>query len=144
VAGNSLCEPGFVHKPESNLHALPVPARTLDTTHRLVTFQWLGHSSFLIITPAGTVALTDPHSQRVPPTRPDSVTISNENPTRNQAWSVPGDARVLRGRMPTGERIEVNVTAGGLAMKGLPSSGGSTPDMPVQSTSFVFRTQGLC
>jgi L-ascorbate metabolism protein UlaG (beta-lactamase superfamily) len=144
VAADSLCEPGFVHRPESNLRAIPV-ARTLDTPPRLVTIQWLGHSSFLIITPGGIAALTDPHSRHVSPTAPDIVTISNENPTHNQAWSVPGNARVLRGRMPNGEWIEVNVTAGDLAIKGLLSPGGNAIDMPVQNnTIFAFRTEGLC
>jgi L-ascorbate metabolism protein UlaG (beta-lactamase superfamily) len=116
----------------------------LDTTHRLVTFQWLGHSSFLIITPGGTIALTDPHSQHVSPTALDIATISNENPTHNQAWSVPGNTQALPGRIPSGKRIEVNVTAGDLAIKVLPISGGNTPNMPVQNTIFVFRREGLC
>jgi L-ascorbate metabolism protein UlaG (beta-lactamase superfamily) len=143
-AAESLCEPGFVHGPGSNLRAIPVAASTPDTTPRVVTIQWLGHSSFLIITPGGTTALTDPHSRHASPTEPDIVTISNEHPTHNQVRAVPGSARVLRGRTPEGEWIEVNVTVGDLSIKTLPSSGGNAIDIPVQNTIFVFRAEGLC
>jgi L-ascorbate metabolism protein UlaG (beta-lactamase superfamily) len=140
MAAESLCEPGFVQGPASNPRAIPVAARNPDA----VTIQWLGHSSFLIITPGGTTAVTDPHSWHVSPTAPDIVTISNEHPTHNQARSVPGNARVLRGRTPEGEWIEVSVSVGDLSIKGLPSSGGNSFEIPVQNTIFVFRTEGLC
>jgi L-ascorbate metabolism protein UlaG (beta-lactamase superfamily) len=72
------------------------------------------------------------------------VTVSNEHPTHNQVRSVPYGARVLRGRTPEGEWIEVDVTIGDLSIKGLPSSGGNSLEIPVQNTIFVFRTEGLC
>jgi L-ascorbate metabolism protein UlaG (beta-lactamase superfamily) len=123
---------------------MPVAGAPLDTTPHGVTIQWLGHSSFLIITPGGTTALTDPHSRHVSATAPDIVTISNEHPTHNQARSVPGSARVLRGQTPEGDALEVNVSVGDLAIRGLLSSGGNSLAMPVQNTIFVFRTEGLC
>jgi L-ascorbate metabolism protein UlaG (beta-lactamase superfamily) len=144
VAAERLCEPGFVRRPMLNLRAIPVAASNPDTTPRMVTIQWLGHSSFLIITPGNTTALTDPHSRHASPTAPDIITISNEHPTHNQARSVPGSARILRGQTPEGEAHEVNVTAGDLSIKGLPSSGGNAIDIPVQNTIFVFRTESLC
>ena len=144
VAAERLCEPGFVRRPVLNLRAIPVAASNPDTTPRMVTIQWLGHSSFLISTPGHTTALTDPHSRHASPTAPDIITISNEHPTHNQARSVPGSARILRGQTPEGEAHEVNVTVGDLSIKGLPSSGGIAIDMPVQNTIFVFRTEGLC
>jgi L-ascorbate metabolism protein UlaG (beta-lactamase superfamily) len=144
VAAETLCEPGFVRGPRSSPRAIPVAAGNPDTTPRVVTIQWLGHSSFLIITPGGTAGLTDPHSRHTPPTVPDVVTISNEHPTHNQVQSVPGSARVLRGRTLDGDWVEVNVTVGDLSVKGLPSSGGNAIDIPVQNTVFVFRTEGLC
>src|SRR5262245_25569424 len=106
AAAENLCEPGFVRRPESDLRALPVSAVHPDTIPRPVRIQWLGHSSFLIITPAGTTALTDPHPGHASPTVPDIVTISNEHPTHNYARSAPGSAQVLRGRTPTGDRVE--------------------------------------
>jgi L-ascorbate metabolism protein UlaG (beta-lactamase superfamily) len=144
MAAESLCEPGFVQGPMSSPRAIPVAARNPDATPRVVMIQWLGHSSFLIITPGGTTAVTDPHSRHVSPTAPDVVTVSNEHPTHNQARSVPGNARVLRGRTSEGEWIEVNVTVGDLSIKSLPSSGGNSLEIPVQNTIFVFRTEGLC
>ena len=144
MAAESLCELGFVRGPRSNLRALPVATSNPDTIPRVVTIQWLGHSSFLIVTPGGATALTDPHSRYASPTVPDIVTISNEHPTHNQAQSVPGGARVLRGRTSDGEWIEVNVTVGDLSIKSLPSSGGNAIDIPAQNTIFVFRTEGLC
>ncbi len=144
VAAESLCEPGFVRRPESNRRAVPVAARNPDALPRVVTIQWLGHSSFLIITPGGTTAVTDPHTWHASPTTPDVVTVSNEHFTHNQVRSVPGSARVLRGRTPEGVWIEVNVSIGDLSIKSLPSSGGNAMEIPVQNTIFVFRTEGLC
>jgi L-ascorbate metabolism protein UlaG (beta-lactamase superfamily) len=144
MAAESLCEPGFVHGPTIGSRAIPVAASTPDAALRVVTIQWLGHSSFLISTPGGVAAVTDPHSWHTSPTAPDVVTISNEHPTHNQVRSVPGSTRVLRGRTPDGEWIAVNVTIGDLSIKGLPSSGGNSLEIPVQNTIFVFRTEGLC
>jgi L-ascorbate metabolism protein UlaG (beta-lactamase superfamily) len=144
TAAESLCEPGFVRGPRSNLRPLPVAATSPEVSLRVVTIQWLGHSSFLIITPGGTTALTDPHSWQPSPLPPDIVTISNDHPTHNQARSVPGSARVLRGRTPEGEWIEVNVAIGDLSIKSLPSTGGNAIEIPVLNTIFVFRTEGLC
>jgi len=144
MAAESLCEPGFVHGPESTLRPIPVAATSPDDRLRVLTIQWLGHSSFLLITPGGTTAVTDPHSWQPSPLPPDVVTISNDHPTHNQARSVPGSARVLRGRTPQGEWIEVNVAIGDLSIKSLPSSGGNATEIPAQNTIFVFRTEGLC
>jgi L-ascorbate metabolism protein UlaG (beta-lactamase superfamily) len=144
LAAESLCEPGFVRRPELNPRAIPVAASKPDTTPRVVTIQWLGHSSFLITTPGDTAALTDPHPRHTSPLVPDIVTISNEHSTHNQARSVPGSARVLRGRTANGEWVEVNVIVGDLSIKSLPSSGGNAIDIPVQNTIFVFRTVDLC
>jgi L-ascorbate metabolism protein UlaG (beta-lactamase superfamily) len=144
LAAESLCEPGFVRRPEANPRVIPVAASNPDTSLRLVTIQWLGHSSFLITTPGGTAAVTDPHPRHTSPMVPDIVTISNEHSTHNQARSVPGSTRMLRGRTADGEWVEVNVIVGDLSIKGLPSSGGNAIDIPVQNTIFVFRTEGLC
>src|SRR5262245_38582426 len=144
LAAESLCEPGFVQGPGSNPRAILVATRTPDPTPRVVMIQWLGHSSFLISTPGGATAVTDPHTWYTSPMSPDIITISNEHPTHNQARSVPGNARVLRGRTSEGEWIELNVTVGDLSIRGLPSSGGNAIEIPVQNTIFVFRTEGLC
>jgi L-ascorbate metabolism protein UlaG (beta-lactamase superfamily) len=144
MAAESLCEPGFVRRPRATSRPIPVAAMSLDDTLRVVTIQWLGHSSFLVITPGGTVAVTDPYFWQPPSLPPDVITISNDHPTHNQAQSVPGSARVLRGRTPEGEWIEVNVVIGDLSIKSLPSSGGNATEIPAQNTIFVFRTEGLC
>jgi L-ascorbate metabolism protein UlaG (beta-lactamase superfamily) len=75
---------------------------------------------------------------------PNVVTVSNEHPTHNQVRSVPGSPRVLRGRTPEGEWLEVDTTIGDLSIKGLPSSGGNAIEIPTQNTIFVFRTEGVC
>jgi L-ascorbate metabolism protein UlaG (beta-lactamase superfamily) len=144
IAAESLCEPGFVRGPGSNLRPIPADAISPETAPRMVTIRWLGHSSFLIITPGGTTAVTDPHSWKASPLPPDIVTISNDHPTHNQPQSVPGNAQVLRGRTPEGAWIEVNVAIGDLSIKNLPSSGGNALEIPAQNTIFVFRTEGLC
>jgi L-ascorbate metabolism protein UlaG (beta-lactamase superfamily) len=144
LAAESLCEPGVVRGPESILRPTLVAVTAPDPLSQMVTIQWLGHSSFLIITPGGTTAVTDPHSWKPSPQAPDIITISNDHPTHNQLRSVPGSPRVLRGRTPTGEWIEVNVALGDLSIRSLPSSGGNATEIPVQNTIFVFRTEGFC
>jgi L-ascorbate metabolism protein UlaG (beta-lactamase superfamily) len=144
MAAESLCEPGFVRGPAAQPRAITVAARNPDATPQVVTIRWLGHSSFLIATPGGTTAVTDPHTWHASPAVPDVVTVSNEHSTHNQVRSVPGNARVLRGRTLEGEWIAVHVTVGDLSIDGLPSSGGNAIEIPVQNTIFVFRTEGLC
>jgi L-ascorbate metabolism protein UlaG (beta-lactamase superfamily) len=143
MAAESLCEPGFVQEPSTSQRVMPVAASNAETIARVMTVRWLGHSSFLLITPGGATALTDPHSWHVSPMPPDVVTISNEHSTHNQAHSVPGSARVLRGWTAEGKAVEVNVTVGDLSIKGLPSTSGDSIDVPVQNTIFV-RAEGLC
>ena len=144
LAAESLCEPGLVEWRGSAPRVMPVSTSVADASTRVVTIQWLGHSSFLIATPGGTTALTDPHPWHSPAVVPDVVTISNEHPTHSQARAVPGNPRVLRGRTPEGDWMEVNVTIGELAIKSLPSSGGNAYEVPTQNTIFVFRAEGLC
>jgi len=141
-AAESLCEPGFVQTPAPQRQIIPVSAGV--TPPRALMVQWLGHSSFLVITARGTTALTDPHSWHPPPIKPDVVTVSNEHPTHNQLGAVPDGTRILKGRTPEGEWVEVNVSIGDLSIKSLPSSGGNSLEMPARNTIFVFRAQGLC
>lgn len=143
-AAESLCEPGFVQAPPGTLRAIPVALAGQEASPREVRIQWVGHSSFLLTTPGGTTALTDPNAAYPPPLTPDVVTISNEHFTHNQARTVPGDARVLRGRGTSGEWVEVNVTIGDLSIKSIPGSGGIAPGVSVENTIFVFRAEGLC
>lgn len=143
-AAESLCEPGFVRGPTSVLDPVPVAFFAQTPLTREVTIHWVGHSSFLIITPGGTAALTDPNAAHPSSITPDVVTISNEHSTHNQAWVVPGNPRLLRGRTPTGEWVEVNVTVGDLSIKSIPCSSGTSPTGPALNTIFVFRAEGLC
>jgi len=143
-AAETLCEPGLVHHPPTAPRAVPVAFHPAVAASGMVTIQWMGHSSFLIVTPGGTTALTDPHSWHPAPVAPDAVTISNEHPTHNQARSVPGNPRILRGRMPDGEWIEVNVTLNDLTIKSLPSPGGNSLQVSARNSIFVFRAAGLC
>jgi L-ascorbate metabolism protein UlaG (beta-lactamase superfamily) len=142
MAAESLCEPGFVQTSPPRPHIIPVSAEAAPPQAMVV--QWLGHSSFLIITPGGIAALTDPHSGHPPPIKPDVATISNEHPTHNQVRAIPDSTRVLRGRTPEGEWVEVNVSVGDLSIKSLPSSGGNSLEVPARNSIFVFRAQGLC
>jgi L-ascorbate metabolism protein UlaG (beta-lactamase superfamily) len=144
-AAESLCEPGLVQgPPRLRPRLIPVALAAQDPSTRAVTIQWLGHSSFLIITAGGTTALTDPHGEPGSAPNLDVVTISNEHSTHNQARAVPGNPKVLRGRTPTGEWLEVNVTVGDLSIKSIPGSGGFAPDVLANNTIFAFRAEGLC
>jgi L-ascorbate metabolism protein UlaG (beta-lactamase superfamily) len=141
-AAETLCEPGVVRRPSPAARAVPVAFHAAATP--LVTIQWVGHSSFLIVTPAGIAALTDPNAWHPSPVAPDVVTISNEHPTHNQARAVPGSPRALRGRTPAGEGVEVDVTIGDLRIRSLPSDGEPAPERPSRNSIFVFRAEGLC
>ena len=143
MAAESLCDPGFVHGPAVAPSARPVAAVTA-TTPDGVAVQWLGHSSFLIITPGGTTALTDPHPRHTARTTPDVVTVSNERPTHNQVHTVPGQGLILRGPTSTGESAWINVTVGDLSIRGMPSSDLTALDSPPPNTVFIFRANGLC
>jgi L-ascorbate metabolism protein UlaG (beta-lactamase superfamily) len=144
AAAETMCEPGFVRRPTGTPAVVPVSLPLLAASPGVVTVQWVGHSSFLIVTPAGTAALTDPNPWHPTPVAPDVVTISNEHPTHNQARSVPGSPRILRGHTPDGEWLEVNVAIGDLTIKSLPSAGGNALEIPARNTIFVFRAEGLC
>jgi hypothetical protein len=45
MAAASLCEPAWVHGAQPIPRALPEAANGRDATPRVVTIQWLGHSS---------------------------------------------------------------------------------------------------
>jgi hypothetical protein len=83
MAAASLCDPAWVHGPQSIPRALPVAADGRDAISRVVTIQWRGHSGSLISMPEGTVVVTDPHPRHESPFTPAIVTISNDHPTDN-------------------------------------------------------------
>lgn len=144
MAAESLCDPGFVHGPAPTPAVRLVAATATETIPDGVTIQWLGHSSFLIITPGGTTALTDPHPWHTARTTPDVITVSNERPTHNQVHTVPGQGQILRGPTSTGESAWINVTVGDLSIRGMPSSDLTAIDAPPPNTVFIFRANGLC
>jgi L-ascorbate metabolism protein UlaG (beta-lactamase superfamily) len=144
TAAETLCEPGYVRLPTGTPKVVPVAFSMRAASPDRMTIQWVGHSSFLIATATGTMALTDPNSWHPATVTPDVITISNEHFTHNQARSVPGNPRVLRGYTPEGEWVGVNVTIGDLTINSLPSSGGNALEIPSPNTIFVFRAAGLC
>lgn len=144
MAAEPLCEPGFVHRPSARPKVTSAAFSIPAASPGVVTIQWMGHSSFLIVTPVGVAVLTDPHTWHPTPVTPDVVTISNEHPTHSQTRSVPGNPRTLRGYTLEGEWHEVNISISDLTIKSLPSSGGNAREIPARNTIFVFRAEGLC
>jgi L-ascorbate metabolism protein UlaG (beta-lactamase superfamily) len=144
IAAETLCEPGFVRSPTASPTLLPVSFSRPASAFGVVAIRWVGHSSFLIVTPAGVTALTDPSAWHPSIVAPDVVTISNEHPTHSQVRSVPGTPRILRGYTPEGVWTEVNATIGDLTINNIPSTGGNAQEFPTRNTIFVFRAEGLC
>lgn len=107
TAAEPLCEPGFELHPTAVPRVVSVSFAMRAVSPGDVIVRWLGQSSFLIVTPAGNTVLTDLHPWLPDAVTADVVTVSNEPLTHNQARSVPGHSRILRGRTPEGQWLEV-------------------------------------
>src|SRR5712664_3640735 len=62
-----------------------------------VAITFLGHSSFLIESPAGVRIVTDYNDMIRAPVTPDVVTMNNAHPTHYSEWVEPGVKYTLRG-----------------------------------------------
>lgn len=102
--------------------------------------KWLGHAAFLITSDTGTKIITDPYARRddlsYGPIKEsaDIVTVSHDHSDHNNAASVQGNPRVIRGT------AEVK----GIKFKGIPThhdeSGGNRRG---NNTIFCFEVDGV-
>lgn len=141
------CEPGYVRHWQPMLPilrvAMPRPTAEADSG---VQLEWLGHSSFLMTSPAGLRVLIDPSALYPPSPTPDVVTVSNLHGTHNAVDGIPGTPRVLWGLRPDGRWNRMVQTIQDVSLFNVPSyaSRMQLEESPVQNSIFVFRTGGLC
>ncbi|ETX05318.1 MAG: hypothetical protein ETSY2_23670 [Candidatus Entotheonella gemina] len=142
------CEPGYVRHWQRGLPirraATHGPVATSETS---VQLEWLGHSSFLMTSPAGLRILIDPSALYPPSPTPNLVTVSNLHGTHNAVEWVPGTPRVLWGLSPQDASWNrIALTIQDVSLFNIPSyaSRSQLEESPVQNSIFVFHTGGLC
>jgi L-ascorbate metabolism protein UlaG (beta-lactamase superfamily) len=143
------CEPGYVrHRPPGMPPivrvAMPAEAATPAGSPQL---EWLGHSSFLLTSPAGLRILIDPSALYPPSPSPEVVTVSNLHGTHNAVEWVQGKPRVLWGLSPSdGGWNRIAETMEDVSLFNIPSyaSRDLLQESPVHNSIFVFHVGGFC
>jgi L-ascorbate metabolism protein UlaG (beta-lactamase superfamily) len=123
-----------------------VAYRPAATTGAPVLLEWLGHSSFLLTSPAGLRLLTDPNDFHPLRLAPDLVTVSNLHMTHAAVSQVPGSPQILWGLTPDRGWNRIMLTRQDVSLFNLPSYASRTEpeDSPIQNSIFVFHIGGLC
>jgi L-ascorbate metabolism protein UlaG (beta-lactamase superfamily) len=112
-----------------------------------VELTYLGHSSFLIVSPGGATAVTDYNGVHRAPFAPDIVTMNNAHSTHFTDYVEPGVKHVLRG-WPTGSATMAvhDLTYLDMRVRNVPTNardweGGTRV---AGNSIFVFEVAGLC
>ncbi len=140
------CEPGLVEQEVPQPFIILASYHPVGTSMSGVTIEWLGHSSFLLISPGGIRLLTDPHGFHSSSESPDIVTVSNLHVTHSGTEHVAGTPRILWGITPEREWNRIVLTVKDVSLFNVPSyaSRSELEKSPIQNSIFVFRTGGLC
>ena len=141
------CEPGYVRQWQPELPIMPVALKGLAATAEAgVQLEWLGHSSFLLTSPAGLRVLIDPSALYPPSSAPDVVTVSNLHGTHSAVEWVLGAPRVLWGILPDARWSRIMLTIKDVSLFNVPSYASpiQLEESPVHNSIFVFRAGGLC
>lgn len=110
-----------------------------------VRLSFLGHSSFLIETPAGVSAVTDYNGYYQPPLVPTIVTMNNAHSSHYASSIDPGVKHVLRGWAESGGWAEHDIEEGDLRVRNIPTAvRGRGGDQALSNSIFVFETADLC
>ena len=112
----------------------------------VVTITFLGHATFSIETPGGTLAATDYSGRHNPPRVPDVVTMNHAHSTH---FTDHPDARiphVLRGWRQDGGPASHDLKVGDLRIRNLPTNirGWDGGTRRYGNSIFVFESAGLC
>ena len=143
------CDPSFVrqwHLPPVTRIAYRLAAATPEAPPGAVRLEWLGHSSFLLTSPAGTRMLTDPHAYYTLREALDASTISNLHITHSDVRGLPGNPRLLWGMTREQGWNQLALMIRDIGVFNVPSylSRVEPEQSPIQNSIFVFRTGGLC
>jgi L-ascorbate metabolism protein UlaG (beta-lactamase superfamily) len=110
-----------------------------------VSVSFLGHSSFLIESPAGVRVVTDYNDAIRAPVTPDIVTMNNAHPTHYSEAVEPGVKYVLRGWDPAGGVASHRLEYRDVRIRNVPTNvrefGGTRYN---GNSIFVFEVADLC
>lgn len=110
-----------------------------------VGLTFLGHSSFLLETPAGVTVVTDYNDHVKPPLVPRIATMNNAHDTHYTLRPDPRIEHVLRGWNPAGGPAEHDLVVEDLRVRNVPTAvHGRTGDQALSNSIFVFEVADLC
>jgi len=110
-----------------------------------VSITFLGHSSFLIESPAGVRIVTDYNDAIRAPVTPDVVTMNNAHPTHYSEWVEPGVKYVLRGWDPAGGVASHHRDYRDVRIRNVPTNVRELGGTRYNGNSiFVFEVADLC
>jgi L-ascorbate metabolism protein UlaG (beta-lactamase superfamily) len=141
------CEPGYVQNSPEGIPFIRVALqRAADSSENPVLLTWLGHSSFLLTSPAGLRLLIDPSAWHPLSAVPDVVTVSNLHGTHRAVEARMSTADILWGMHPEQGWRRIVSTIRDVELFNIPSY--ATREMPqdsaIHNSIFVFRVAGLC
>jgi L-ascorbate metabolism protein UlaG (beta-lactamase superfamily) len=121
-------------------------ARLVAAEAGVTTITFLGHATFVIESPGGTMAATDYSGRHQPPRVPEIITMNHAHSTH---FTDSPDARipnVLRGWRPDGGPANHDIKVGDMRVRNLPTNirawdGGTRR---YGNSIFVFEAAGLC
>jgi L-ascorbate metabolism protein UlaG (beta-lactamase superfamily) len=120
-----------------------------NATSAPVTIEWMGHSTFQIISSKGTRVLTDPHGAfDLPrPTLPQHiVTTSHQHGPHNSVHMAPGTPVILHGLTSAGEDWQkISTTVRDVSIYVVPAYHDKSRGMQRgKNAIFVFRVDEIC
>ncbi|WP_108659305.1 MBL fold metallo-hydrolase [Acuticoccus kandeliae] len=110
-----------------------------------VTIRYVGHSTFRITAPDGTVIATDYNGNAGSGGTPDVVTMNHAHSSHYTNYPSPDIANVLRGWNPEGGKAEHFLTVGDVLIRNVATDIRSYGMVEESGNSiFIFETAGLC
>ncbi len=112
----------------------------------VTTITFLGHATFEIISPGGTMAVTDFSGRHQPSRVPEIITMNHAHSTHYTDHPDPRIANVLRGWRADGGPAQHDIKVGDMRVRNLPTNirnweGGTRR---YGNSIFVFEAGGLC
>lgn len=142
-AARAACLLGMVDTPPRLIHAAYRLAAAVPAGH--VRIEYLGHSSFLVETPAGVTVVTDYNGVNAPPAPPVMVTMNNSHNTHFTDFPDPAIRYVLRGWKPGGGMARHDITVKDMRIFNIATNIGEYGDPGSNGNSvFVIEVSGLC
>lgn len=132
--------------------AVPVAFRPAQAAAEAATIRYVGHSTFLIGSPAGIVVATDYSGWAGAGIVPTVATMNRAHPTHFTESPDPRIAHVLRGWNPDGGKAEHHVEVGDMLIRNVTTDirgfgfdgDGPAVRIPDGNSIFIFETAGLC